>query len=340
MFLLLIFVLLGAFIFAFACIKRRRKRTDTTENIYDVIDEQGYHTIGEIYYAKHEFGGDDRTNHDYDEIEETLRRNTNSVGSERLAGGSNRDQHDPETVNENVMIYDVSCCHQIYAEWPYILTSTLSLHERILSCEHMQDASIRNNNQSIPIIDNMFTLKNVYKTNHTYERVSDVAITQLQEINGLHKRAETCEQDPNIMDTAQLLKGNERGQTYERVPNVDTAQLLETTHLYEGAQTYERVPNVDIAQLLESDDLYKTAQIYERVPNVDIAHLQESAGLYERAQTYERVPNVDIPQLITSLYERTKIYERVPDVDIAKLLEMNSLYKSVQIYPMWILPSY
>ena len=67
--------------------------------------------------------------------------------------------------------------------------------------------------------------------------------------------------------------------------------------VYERAQVYERLPNVNIAQMLSNAGVYERAQVYERVPNVNIAQMLSDAGVYEGAQVYERVPNVNIAQI-------------------------------------------
>ena len=100
---------------------------------------------------------------------------------------------------------------------------------------------------------------------------------------------------------AQALKVDagvyERAQVYERLPNVNIAQMLSNAGVYERAQVYERVPNVNIAQMLSDAGVYERAQVYERVPNVNIAQMLSDAGVYEGAQVYERVPNVNIAQI-------------------------------------------
>ena len=100
---------------------------------------------------------------------------------------------------------------------------------------------------------------------------------------------------------AQALKVDagvyERAQVYERLPNVNIAQMLSNAGVYERAQVYERVPNVNIAQMLSDAGVYERAQVYERVPNVNIAQMLSDAGIYEGAQVYERVPNVNIAQI-------------------------------------------
>ena len=126
---------------------------------------------------------------------------------------------------------------------------------------------------------------------------------------------------------AQALKVDagvyERAQVYERVPNVNIAQMLSDAGVYEGAQVYERVPNVNIAHLLPNDGVYERAQIYERVQNVNIAQIPSQVtntanyphGEKVNSEAYEQVwygeKTLQLIRGVMQPYEQISGYERV-----------------------------
>ena len=157
-------------------------------------------------------------------------------------------------------------------------------------------------------------------TEKHHECAPHVSTAHILPVVGCRQEVPVCQCAPNIPI--------ERALDYERVPDVNLAQILST------AGTYERVPDVNLAQILSTAGIYERAQTYECVPNVDIAQILAIAGGYERAQTYERVPNVDIAQIlaIAGGYERAQTYERVPNVDIAQILAIAGGYEKAQGY--------
>ncbi len=326
---------------------KRKKKTDSMESIYEVVDDRGYYNLD----TNVEAGLTDEQGSDTDE------NGPNSdMQSGDLVPASNRPQsltegrtsvhHDYERVDENIRIFDISRSHHIYDQ-PHSMDNTqvqlIVNSERASSSPHGRTHSQYEPVPSVDTIQQLPTTAGMSSAEDSpggdYEQAPNVDISQ---INGSHILVTSSyerTQPHGGIPFAPLLSNAtedsyETAQAYERVPNVDIAQLVEATNHSGSHKIYERVPNVDITQLLESTDHYETAQTYDRVPNVDISQLLESTGHYERAQTYERVPNVDITQLLeaTGHYERAQTYERVPNVDISQLLESTGHYERAQTY--------
>ena len=135
---------------------------------------------------------------------------------------------------------------------------------------------------------------------HIYD---DIALTRTHIYEVINDNIETCE--PQELDDTD---------TYERIPDVDIAQLVDDS---KGKDTYERVPDVDIARLLDDS---KGKDTYERVPDVDIARLLDDS---KGKDTYERVPHVDIARLLDDSKGKDT-YEQAPDVDIGRAVERKS----------------
>ena len=177
---------------------------------------------------------------------------------------------------------------------------------------------IQNRHVKIYDVSRTFQLeRDTLATEKHHECAPHVSTAHILPVVGCRQEVPVCQCAPNIP-----IVGYERALDYERVPDVNLAQILST------AGTYERVPDVNFAQILS------TAGTYERVPDVNLTQILSTAGIYERAQTYERVPNVDIAQIlaIAGGYERAQTYERVPNVDIAQILAIAGGYEKAQGY--------
>ena len=361
-------LLLGSLITIFAV--RRRKRVDIileNSNYYEEIDDRGYTSLNaRVREVETDFGGGEITDdHSYDIIEDDNCDQLLEVPTNQriLASTLISDHHDYESIDKKVKIFDVSRTHHVYDQ-PEVIASTgiLSFHGRTHACEQVlgvgvtqiltsaeggcrradhssalpvqncSEREVYEHAQSVDVLQNATSSfgGNISEREAIYECAPSVHIVQANAnctfLESIYESegSQVYERVPNV-DIAQILSVAasiyDRAKFYERVPNVNIAPIKNAT---ETSQTYEQVPNVNIIQLIEAASLQ--GQTYEQVQNVDIAQLLEAASL--QAWAYEQVPNVDISQLLLSSTTRSKgilttgeeIYEQVPQIDLAEIL--------------------
>ena len=149
--------------------------------------------------------------------------------------------------------------------------------------------------------DGILAKVKIFDISHSFRHAS---------IDGMQtcKTSQHNKQVTNVNLNNGILSAPEASKYYERVPNVNLAEILSA---YKAPQHYERVPNVNIAEILLTHD---ASQDCERAPNVN---LSEVLSAHETSQHYERVPNVNLAEILLA-HRASKGNKGVPNRTLAE----------------------